>query len=87
MREGSFTDLSAHGQGLSKWRSFMQISFLSEHPQEDLDNLPAVTKRVYEKVDTAVDGEEKVANKEQLRADGNFLQWKRLVSNSYWHGV
>ena len=65
----------------------MQISFLSEHPQEDLDNLPAVTKRVYEKVDTAVDGEEKVANKEQLRADRNFLQWKSLVSNSYWHGV
>ena len=65
----------------------MQISFLSEHPQEDLDNIPAVTKRVYEKVDTAVDGEEKVANKEQLRADGNFLQWKRLVSYRYWHVV
>jgi hypothetical protein len=54
----------------------MQISFLSEQPQKDLDNLPAITKRVDEKVDTAVDGEEKVANKEQLRADGNFLQWK-----------
>ena len=61
----------------------MQISFLSEQPQKDLDNLPAVAKRVDEKVDTAVDGEEKVANKEQLRADGNFLKWKRLVSYRY----
>ena len=61
----------------------MQISFLSEQPQKDLDNPPAITKRVDEKVDTTVDGEEKVANKEQLRADGNFLQWKRLFSYRY----
>ena len=61
----------------------MQLSFPCEQPQKDLDNLPAVTKKVDEKVDTAVDGEEKVANKEQLRADGNFLQWKRLFSYRY----
>ena len=52
----------------------MQISFLSEHPQEDLDNFPAITKRVDEKVDTAVDGEEEVTNEEQLRAYRDFLE-------------
>ena len=44
----------------------MQISFLSEHLQEYLDNLPAVTKRIDEKVDAAVDGKEEVADQDQL---------------------
>ena len=66
MREDSFTDLSAQGWRIGEWRSWIVPHFPSAQVEEDPGNLPAVADTVDEKVDTAVDGEEEVADKEQL---------------------
>ena len=42
--------------------------------EEESDNLPTVAEIVDREVDTAVDGEEEVANQEQLRTDWNLLE-------------
>ena len=58
----------------------MSMPFQTTHAEEQPENLPAVAKRVDKKVETAVDGEEEMTNKEQLGADWYCLERVRSLA-------
>ena len=66
VREHSFADLSAQGWRIRECRSWIILHFPSTKVEEDSGDFPAVAETVDEKVDAAVNGEEEVADQEQL---------------------